>query len=316
MDSILIMILSILLSLVSVKVLINILIKLKFGQPIREEGNKEHYKKAGTPTMGGIAFIIVFTILSMIFVKFDASLVFILLSTLSFGAIGLLDDLKKIAKKQNMGLTERQKLILQFATSFVLITVFYFLLKEDIGILETPLFKLRISLGVFAIPILMFIMVGSVNAVNFTDGLDGLLSSVSIPIFLGIHFIALLDNPSVAMTSLIFAGALIGFLWFNSYPASIFMGDVGSMAIGGAIVAMLITLNKPLYYAIIGGVYLVEALSVVIQRVYFRKTGGKRIFLMSPIHHHYELKGYKETKIVSAFMIVSILLTLITIYII
>lgn len=304
-------IISILLTIIILKFQIPILKKFNFGQPIREEGNKEHYKKEGTPTMGGLSFVIVFIVLSFIINKINAELLFIILTTLAFGMIGFIDDYEKIVKKTNLGLTENQKLILQFIVSFILLTIFYFALDVNIGDIEIPLFKTILPLGIFSIPLLMIIMVGSVNAVNFTDGLDGLLSSVSIPVFIGIYLLS--NNDVVSKTSLIFVGGLLGFLVFNSNPASIFMGDIGSMAIGGAIVSMLIVINKPIYYAVLGGIYLIEALSVVIQRIYFRKTGGKRIFLMSPIHHHYELKGFKETKIVTSFMVLSIILTLITI---
>lgn len=303
---------AILIAVILVKIQIPIIKKLNFGQPIREEGNKEHLKKAGTPTMGGVGIVLAFLIVTIFRVKFDASVIFVLLSTLLFGAIGFIDDFEKVAKKTSLGLTETQKLILQFGVSFVLLTIFYFVLKVNIGDLIIPLFNVKISLGIFSIIVLTIIMVGSVNAVNFTDGLDGLLSGVSIPVFLGIFFIARVEQPNVAALALIFAGALLGFLVFNSKPASIFMGDLGSMAIGGAIVAMLIVLNRPIYYAIIGGVYLVEALSVIIQRAYYKKT-KKRVFLMSPIHHHYELKGHQETKIVAAFTTVSILLSILTV---
>ena len=308
-------IISILLSTVSIYFFIPFLKGRNFGQPIREEGNKDHFKKAGTPTMGGFAFTIVFIFVTLIFVKFNKNILFVLLTTLFFGLIGFIDDFEKIAKGRNLGLNAKQKLILQFLIAFILITIQYFMLDINMGELSLPFFNKPINIGIFAIPLLMFIMVGTVNAANLTDGLDGLLASVSIPVFLAIAVMAIGINPEITQSALIFVGVLIGFLIFNSNPASIFMGDTGSMAIGGAVVSMVIILNKPIYLIFLAGVYLIEALSVIIQVVLFKKT-GKRVFLMSPIHHHFELKGNKETKIVAGFQAVSVLLALITIYLV
>lgn len=316
MNTILMLILSILLSAGLVWALIPILTRMKFGQPIREEGNKDHYKKQGTPTMGGIAFLLAFFLVSIISIKFDLSLFYILITTFAFGAIGFIDDYEKIAKKENEGLNEKQKLVLQISVSLILTVLMYFTLNVRIYEIDIPFISRAFNIGILAIPLIDFIMVGTTNAVNITDGLDGLLSSVSIPVFIGIFIIALPFNISVALSALVFAGVLLGFLIFNSNPASIFMGDTGSMAIGGAIVAMMIIINKPLYLIFIGGVYMMETLSVIIQRIYFKSTGGKRIFKMSPIHHHFELEGHKETKIVASFMVLSIILTLFTMYII
>lgn len=316
MNTILMLILSILLSAGLVWALIPILTRMKFGQPIREEGNKDHYKKQGTPTMGGIAFLLAFFLVSIISIKFDLSLFYILITTFAFGAIGFIDDYEKIAKKENEGLNEKQKLVLQISVSLILTVLMYFTLNVRIYEIDIPFISRAFNIGILAIPLIVFIMVGTTNAVNITDGLDGLLSSVSIPVFIGIFIITLPFNISVALSALAFAGVLLGFLIFNSNPASIFMGDTGSMAIGGAIVAMMIIINKPLYLIFIGGVYMMETLSVIIQRIYFKSTGGKRIFKMSPIHDHFELEGHKETKIVASFMVLSIILTLFTMYII
>ncbi|MFM1525003.1 MULTISPECIES: phospho-N-acetylmuramoyl-pentapeptide-transferase [Helcococcus] len=314
MSEILLMMLSIVLSTVLVWALIPILRKMKVGQSIREEGNKEHYKKAGTPTMGGIAFVSAFLIISLAFI-YNLNVLFVVLGTLFFGLIGFIDDFEKIVKKHNLGLNEKQKLILQFGISFILILLMYVLLDTKMYMLKIPFITDGVNISVLVIPILIFIMVGTVNAVNLTDGLDGLLSSVSIPVYIGIYFLARVSHPNVAASALIFAGVLLGFLVFNSNPCSIMMGDTGSMAIGGSIVVMMFIINKPIYLIFIGGIYLIEALSVIIQVAYFKKTGGKRIFRMSPIHHHFELGGHKETKIVASFMVVSILLTLFTLYI-
>lgn len=315
MNNVLIFILSITLTMLATAALIPFLRKKKFGQPIREEGNKDHYKKSGTPTMGGVAFTLVFLLSCTLFIKFSVNVLFIVLYTLAYGLIGFIDDYAKISKGDNLGLTEKQKLILQFGVAFILLLLQYFLLDIDISKVNIPLLNVEVNVSIFIIPILMFIVVGTTNATNLTDGLDGLLSSVSIPVFLGIAYLAKDTKLDVATSAIIFAGALIGFLVFNSNPASIFMGDTGSMAIGGAIVAMLISINKPIYLIFIGGIYLLEAISVLIQTIYYKKY-QKRVFLMAPIHHHFELKGYKETKIVAAFTTASVILTLFTILII
>ncbi|MDO4605126.1 MAG: phospho-N-acetylmuramoyl-pentapeptide-transferase [Helcococcus sp.] len=313
MNIILSTIVSISLSVASIYFLIPFLKGRNFGQPIREEGNIEHYKKAGTPTMGGFAFTLVFILVNLISVKFNKNILFVLLTTFLYGFIGFIDDYEKISNGRNLGLNASQKLILQFLIAFILTTIQYFVLDINIGELDIPFFKNTLNIGIFAIPLIMFIMVGTVNAANLSDGLDGLLSSVSIPIFIAIAVMSIEFNPEITQSALIFVGVLIGFLVFNSNPASIFMGDTGSMAIGGAVVSMVIILNKPIYLIFLAGVYLVEALSVIIQVISYKKT-GKRVFLMSPIHHHFELKGHKETKIVAAFQVISVMLALLTIY--
>lgn len=307
-----ILIISIVLSIITTKLLIPALQSLKIGQPIRAEGNKEHFAKAGTPTMGGIGFVAIFVLLTLVINGFSFDNLIIILATLLYAGIGFIDDFSKIKKKVNEGLTERQKLILQVGFAFLLSLLFY-LFRENASVLLIPIINVEVNFGIFIIPILMFIFVGSTNAVNLTDGIDGLLASVSIPVFFGIFVIAASRSQEISTSALVFAGALLGYLVFNSNPASVFMGDTGSMAIGGAITAMLMLMNLTLYLAIIGGLYMAEALSVMIQVAYYKRT-KKRIFLMSPFHHHYELKGYKEPKIVASFMVVSTILTLITVY--
>lgn len=315
MEDLIFMLLAIVLSILATGLLIPLLRKRNYGQHIREEGNKDHYKKSGTPTMGGLAFTLVFIALLMLSNKFSLSLLFVLLYTFLYGLIGFIDDFEKISKNQNLGLNEKQKLILQFGIALVLVSLQYFLLDIDISSIDIPFLSEPINIGILAIPVIMFIVVGTVNATNLTDGLDGLLSSVSIPVFIAIYFMAKDIDPGVAKSSLIFAGVLLGFLVFNSNPASIFMGDTGSMAIGGAIVAMIISINKPIYLVFLGGVYVVEALSVILQTFSYKKF-GKRIFKMAPIHHHFELKGFSESKIVASFTVVSVMLTVITLLII
>lgn len=305
-------ILSIVLSIFVTKYLIKYLQKHGVGQPIREEGNKDHYAKAGTPTMGGLGFSTVFIILTLIARGFSFDNLMIIFATLAFGAIGFLDDYSKVKKKENMGLNERQKLILQFGVALVISLIIYFA-KEDMNYLYVPFVEGMVNFGVFTIPIYVIALVGATNAVNLTDGIDGLLSSVSIPVFMGISLITTGLTSDTQVAALIFTGVLIGFLAYNSNPASIFMGDTGSMAIGGAITSMMILNNLTIYLLILGGIYVAEAMSVIIQVAYYKKT-KKRIFLMSPFHHHYELKGYKEPKIVAGFTIASVILTVLTIY--
>ena len=309
-----ILIISIICSLAATKILIPILQKNKIGQPIREEGNKEHYAKAGTPTMGGLAFVTVYILLNAIFVGFAFDTLIVILSTILYGFIGFIDDYAKIKKAENLGLTERQKLVLQVLFAFVIVVVSY-VVKGNLGYLLIPFFNINLNLGILVIPVLMFVFVGTTNAVNLTDGIDGLLASISIPVFFGIFMIANSRSGDISISALIFAGVLIGYLGFNSNPASIFMGDTGSMAIGGALTAMMMLMNLSLFLVIIGGIYMAEALSVMLQ-VASVKLRKKRIFLMSPFHHHYELKGYKEPKIVANFMIVSIILTALTVYLV
>lgn len=312
MNQVIMMIISILLTILALYYVIPILRKKNIGQHIREEGNKAHYKKANTPTIGGLVFIFVFIFVFFISVKFTFSSVFVLANIILFSLVGFIDDYEKVAKGRSLGLNSKQKLVLQFGISFILILIYY-LFGNISGYLDIPFTSLSLYLGFLVIPILMFISVGTVNSSNLTDGLDGLLSSVSIPIFLGIFIISMNRDYELAKMSLIFLGVLLGFLAFNSYPASVFMGDTGSMAIGGAVSSMMIVLNKPIYLVIIAGVYLIEALSVILQ-VFSYKKFGKRIFLMSPLHHHYELKGLKETTIVARFQLLSIILVLFTIY--
>lgn len=286
------------------------------GQEIREEGNKAHYQKQGTPTMGGVAFTLVFLVLLFAFGGWNRFTVTMAASTLGFSAIGFLDDAAKVYKRESEGLTPRQKLILQFAFAGVLVFVNY-LYEPEMATQIVPLFGWRWRFGILWIPVLAFVIVGTVNATNLTDGLDGLAAGVSVPVFLTLAYLGTkesLGKGYPAMAAVLFAGVLIGFLFFNNHPASLFMGDTGSMAVGGALSGMLLLLNRLPFLLILGGIYFVEALSVIIQVTYFRRTGGKRIFLMSPIHHHFELKGYPEQKVTSAFRLVSVVLCFITIW--
>ena len=311
MNNFLLIVISILLSIGLGLVILPILKRKKIGQNIREVGPKSHLKKAGTPTMGGIIFIIAALILSLIYLPLDRLEVWIvILSTIGFGAIGFIDDFRKLILKQSEGLSPRGKIILQFGLALIISVLAYINDKDSITSFVIPFTDTSIRLGILGIPIMIFIIVGTTNATNLTDGLDGLLATVSLPVFITLAIIGKGTNNEVF--SYIMLGSLLGFLIFNSNPAAVFMGDTGSMAIGGAIVAMAINLRIPLYLIIFGGIYVLETLSVIIQVTSYRHRNKKRVFLMTPIHHHFELKGYKEQKIVVSFAVVSVIFCMIT----
>ncbi len=310
MNKYLLIIISILVSLGLGLLILPILKRRKIGQNIRDVGPKSHYSKAGTPTMGGIIFMIATLILSLVFLDFNLQNAILIISMLGFGAIGFIDDFRKLVLKQSEGLSPKGKLVLQFALA-VIITVMAFINDRDsIELFRIPFTNFDLKLGILGIPLMIFIIVGTTNATNLTDGLDGLLASVSVPVFITLAIIG--KGTDNELFSYIMMGTLLGFLFFNSNPASVFMGDTGSMAIGGAVVALSIVLRIPIYLIIFGGIYVMETLSVIIQVLSYRHRNKKRVFLMTPIHHHFELKGYKEAKIVVSFTVVSVILCMIT----
>lgn len=298
-----------LLSILQGPLLIPMLHKLKFGQNIRAEGPKSHLKKAGTPTMGGIIFMVSTVITMLIIVRYTSDEAMIALYCfIAFGLIGLIDDLLKITRKKNEGLTSKQKMVLLLVVAGLV--GYYASIKIGTDIM-IPFVDKNIDLGVWYVPFIIIYFVATTNSVNLTDGLDGLATSVTIVVM---TFFALVSNMMFHSTLAIFcaalAGALLGFLKFNSYKAQIFMGDMGSLALGGAVAAVGMILKIPLLVIIVGGVYVMEAISVIIQVLVFKAT-GKRVFKMSPIHHHFELVGWHETKIVAIFSIVTVILCLI-----
>lgn len=291
-------------------VVIPFLHKLKFGQYIRDEGPKAHQKKSGTPTMGGMIFIIAVTVTSLIYMKDYPIILPVLFTTLGFGIIGFLDDYIKVVKKRNLGLTEIQKLAGQIAVTAVF--TFYILNYTDVGTkilipftggLENGLY---LDLPVWLFVIFIFIVVlATVNGTNFTDGLDGLLSSVTVLVAVFFTVVAVATRSGLHPIAGAVVGSLLGFLLFNVYPAKVFMGDTGSLALGGFVASMAIVLRMPIFILIVGIIYAVEMISVVLQVTYFKLTGGKRIFKMAPIHHHFELSGWPETKVVAVFSIIT-----------
>lgn len=311
MDNIyLITIIGIFLSMGLGKVIIPILKRKKIGQNIRKVGPQSHMAKEGTPTMGGVIFIIVALVMSVLMLPRNLETLILIVSMVGFGAIGFIDDFRKLVLHQSEGLNPRQKLVLQFILAGVITILAYFNDKDSITRLLIPFTDYYLPVSVLGLPIMIFIIVGTTNATNLTDGLDGLLVSVSIPVFVSLAIIA--KTGTNQLFSVIMLGAILGFLIYNSNPASVFMGDTGSMAIGGAVVALAINLKIPIYLVIFGGVYVMETLSVIIQVISYRYRNKKRVFLMTPIHHHFELKGYKEQKIVVGFMVLSTVLCLIS----
>ncbi|EKQ56898.1 MULTISPECIES: phospho-N-acetylmuramoyl-pentapeptide-transferase [unclassified Clostridium] len=289
-------------------IFIPILHKLKFGQNIRKDGPKSHQKKSGTPTMGGLIFFIATAAAILIMgQKLMSKEMIILYSFLAFGFIGFLDDILKIIHKDNLGLRAAQKMILLIIFSLALAWYGYNYVGTDI-IFPFGSKDFRLNLGILYIPFIIIYYAAVTNAVNLTDGIDGLATSVTVIV---LTFFAIVGfrthNSEVAIFALALAGALLGFLKFNAFPAKIFMGDTGSLALGGAIGTIALMLKMELFVVIVGGIYLIETLSVIIQVTSFKLT-GKRVFKMSPIHHHFEHLGWSEVKIVTVFSIITAIL--------
>ena len=303
-------IISLAVSVILCPIVIPMLKKLKFGQYIREEGPKSHQSKSGTPTMGGMIILasVIVTSLIFMFVCKNTRIVPVLYMVIGFGIIGFLDDYIKIKMKRSLGLKAYQKIILQFALALY-IAYYQYSASPSATQLVIPFTNHIINLGIWYIPFMMIFIIGTVNAVNLTDGLDGLASGVTLIVScFFVLFAVSISNSDVAILAAATAGACLGFLGFNSYPAKVFMGDTGSMALGGAVVAFATLTNSPLIIIIVGFIYLAEALSVMIQVTYFKLTNGKRIFKMAPLHHHFEQCGWPETRVVFVFWIVTVVL--------
>lgn len=299
------------LSVVMGPLIIPVLRKLKMGQTEREEGVKSHLKKAGTPTMGGVIILLSVVVTSVIYIKDCPKIIPILFVTLGFGLIGFLDDYLKVVMKRSDGLFPKQKMALQIVVTGVF--AFYIIKFTDVSLAMLIPFTggKYWNIGWLAIPLLFIAVIGTVNGVNFTDGLDGLASSVTVLVATFFTVVAIGTQSGIEPITCAVVGALLGFLLFNVYPASVFMGDTGSLALGGFVASTAYMLQMPIFILIVGLIYLVEVLSVMIQVTYFKKTGGKRIFKMAPIHHHFELCGWSETRVVAVFSIITALLCLI-----
>lgn len=285
--------------------------RLKVGQTERTEGPESHLKKNGTPTMGGILILISVVATSLLFVRDYPSIIPVLFLTLGFGLVGFLDDYIKVVLKRSMGLRAWQKFGLQVLVTGVF--VYYLLHYTDVSLeMKVPFLEgTYLDFGWWNIPILFFIVIGTVNGTNFTDGLDGLASSVTVLVATFFTVVAIGTDSGIEPVTCAVVGALLGFLLFNVHPASVFMGDTGSLALGGFVAAAAYMMQMPVFIAIVGFIYLAEVVSVILQVSYFKMTGGKRIFKMAPIHHHFELCGWSETRVVAVFSIVTALLCLV-----
>ena len=299
------------LSLLMGPVVIPFLRKLKMGQTERVEGVESHLKKAGTPTMGGVIILGSVLLTSVFYIKEYPKIIPVLFVTLGFGLIGFLDDYLKVVMKRSDGLFPKQKMALQI----VVTAVFAYYLVKVTNVPMTLLIPFSsgkyLDIGWLSIPLLFVVVIGTVNGVNFTDGLDGLASSVTVLVATFFTVVAVGTRSGIEPVTCAVVGALLGFLLFNVYPASVFMGDTGSLALGGFVASTAYMLQMPLFIVIVGLIYLIEVLSVMIQVTYFKKTGGKRIFKMAPIHHHFELCGWSETRVVAVFAVATAILCLI-----
>ena len=298
-------------SLVLGPVVIPFLRKLKMKQTERTDGVQSHLKKAGTPTMGGIIILASIIVTSLFYVKDYPRIIPILFLTVAFGLIGFVDDYLKVVLKRSDGLLPMQKMALQIVVTAIF--AFYIVKVAEIPLTMLVPFSggYCLDIGWLAVPVLFIAVIGTVNGTNFTDGLDGLASSVTVLVATFFTVVAIGTESGIEPITCAVVGALLGFLLFNVYPASVFMGDTGSLALGGFVAGTAYMMQMPLFIIIVGFIYLVEVASVILQVTYFKKTGGKRLFKMAPIHHHFELCGWSETRVVAVFSVITALLCLI-----
>ena len=291
-------------------IIIPFLKKLKFGQFVRDDGPESHLKKSGTPTMGGLIILFSIVITSLFYIKDHKEIVPILFATLGFGLVGFLDDFIKVVMKRSLGLRAWQKMLGQFLVTGVF--AYYIHAYTDLGTtMIIPFTHKVVDLGWVYFPLMFFVMLGTANGANFTDGLDGLASSVTVLIATFFAIASIAAGSGVTPITCAVVGSLLGFLVYNVYPARVFMGDTGSLALGGFVASTALMLRIPLFIVIVGLVYLIEVLSVILQVGYFKITHGKRIFKMAPIHHHFELCGWSETRVVAVFSVVTAIMCLI-----
>lgn len=298
-------IISFVISVILAPVIIPFLRRLKASQTERTDGVKSHLSKEGTPTMGGLIFLIAVTVTSLLYIKDYPKIIPILFLTLGFGLIGFLDDYLKVVLKRSDGLLPWQKFLLQVVLTAIF--VFYIVKYTDISLtMRIPFWSGHfLNLGWLAVPVLFFAVIGTVNGVNFTDGLDGLASSVTLIVAVFFTVVSIGMKSGIEPITGAVVGGLMGFLLFNVYPAKVFMGDTGSLALGGFVAGTAYVMQMPLFILIVGLIYLIEVLSVIIQVTYFKATHGKRIFKMAPIHHHFELCGWSETRVVAVFSVIT-----------
>lgn len=289
---------------------IRLMHQLRFGQTVRQEGPKTHLKKTGTPNMGGILIIFATFVAVLLFAGFSTDVLYALLISLGYGLIGFLDDLIKAVKRRSLGLKARHKLVGQLILGIVL-ALYLLNSRSDLSIYIPFTDRTLVLAPWMAVVLVILVLTGSSNAVNLTDGLDGLAAGTSAIAAVAYALICLaLGANDLAVFASAIVGACLGFIWFNSYPAQVIMGDSGAFFLGAAFGVLSILTRTELFLAIIGGVFVIEALSDIIQVTYFRLTGGKRIFRMAPIHHHFELVGWPETKVVFRFWLIGFVFAL------
>lgn len=299
-----------LLNIVLSPLIIPYLQKLKLGQYVRHDGPNTHLKKAGTPTMGGIIILLSILITSLFFAVNNKELHTVLFAIFGFGLIGFLDDYIKVVKKRSLGLKPIQKIIGQMIVTLIFGLLLRYYVKLDTSVLLPFSGGKELELGLLYFPFLIFGVLGTVNAVNLTDGLDGLASGVTVIVATFFTVVSWGLQSNVLPISAAAVGSLLGFLLYNTYPAKVFMGDTGSLALGGFVVSTAFILKMPLFILIVGFIYVVENISVIIQVGYYKMT-KKRVFKMAPIHHHFELSGWPETKVVTVFCIITAIMCLI-----
>lgn len=287
------------------KLLIPVLHKFKFGQYVRKEGPQSHISKSGTPTMGGIAIVVAMLVGSVFYIGGNMDTLIVMVMTFIFAIIGFLDDTLKILKKQSEGLKAWQKMGFQVLATVAL--VMYVGIASDGGTQTLIPFYGMIDPGGWFYPLAIVAVLGTVNGGNFTDGLDGLACSVTAVICAYLTVASVLLETALEGSSMAMAGALLAFLIYNAYPAKVFMGDTGSLALGGFVATQALLMKMPIFLIIFAFIYMIEIISVILQVSYFKLTGGKRIFKMAPIHHHFELSGWSETRTVTVFTIVTVI---------
>ncbi|MBD5479243.1 MAG: phospho-N-acetylmuramoyl-pentapeptide-transferase [Lachnospiraceae bacterium] len=292
-------------------IVIPFLKRLKVGQTVRTEGPQTHLKKNGTPTMGGILILSAILVVSLFYVRDYPRMIPILFLTLGFGLVGFLDDYIKVVLMRSMGLSPLQKLCLQLLVTGIYAFYLVSYTNTDLSMRLPFMEDKLIDFGFLNIPVLFFIVLATVNGTNLTDGLDGLAGSVTVIVTTFFSVVAIGTESGIEPVTCAVAGALLGFLLFNVHPASVFMGDTGSLALGGFVVSAAYALQLPLFIPIVGIVYLIEASSVILQVAYFKITGGKRIFRMAPLHHHFELGGWSEAKVTAVFSILTAIFCLV-----
>ncbi|MCI7813448.1 MAG: phospho-N-acetylmuramoyl-pentapeptide-transferase [Lachnospiraceae bacterium] len=285
--------------------------KLKIGQTERTAGVQSHLKKAGTPTMGGLIILISILVTCLFFVKDYPKVIPVLFLTLGFGIIGFLDDYLKVVLRRSDGLLPKQKMACQIVITTIFV-VYVWRIEPDLFKMIIPFSGGKeLDIKWAAIPLTYIAVIGTVNGVNFTDGLDGLATGVTTMVAVFYTVISMVSDGGITPITSAVTGALLGFLLFNVHPAQVFMGDTGSLALGGFVAGAAYMMKMPLFIPIIGLIYFVEVISVMIQVTYFKKTGGKRFFKMAPIHHHFELCGWSETRVVAVFTVITAILCLI-----